>query len=549
MSNSVMSAVRPMPTNARVGQEGFFTFHGFWAPGVRLFRQMRFMSKALVISLAFVLPLLLMLGFQVNNQYLKTMRDREAATRQHVEIAHGLLVWAQAQEQAGKLSREQAQEQARESISRLRYEREEYFWINDMHPRVVMHPIKPELNGQDVSDLKDPNGLKLFQAFVAKVRAEGKGFVTYQWPKPGESRPVDKLSYVMGFEPWGWVIGSGIYVNDVQNELRQQVLLDAGITLCALLFAGYLFFCFYRVMDGGLRETRRHLRAMTSGDLTTTPSPWGRDEAAQLMIELRYMQDSLRDMVVQVRHASDEIVRSSSESAHGATDLSARTEQAAASLEESAASMEQISATVKTTQSHTEEASGEARRNAESAAQGGRIMQEVVSTMERIRQSSAEIAEIIGTIDGIAFQTNILALNAAVEAARAGEQGKGFAVVAGEVRMLAQRSAEAAREIKTLIGGSVEQVAIGAGVVQRAGTTIEEIVVSARRVSELLASIAISAREERVGIGQVGEAIQELDRMTQQNAALVEETVGTAHTLNEQARHLADQVARFRLPA
>ncbi|MCZ8292675.1 MAG: methyl-accepting chemotaxis protein [Hylemonella sp.] len=549
MSNSVMSAVRPMPTNARVGQEGFFTFHGFWAPGVRLFRQMRFMSKALVISLAFVLPLLLMLGFQVNNQYLKTMRDREIATRQHVEIAHGLLVWAQAQEQAGKLSREQAQEQARESISRLRYEREEYFWINDMHPRVVMHPIKPELNGQDVSDLKDPNGLKLFQAFVAKVRAEGKGFVTYQWPKPGESRPVDKLSYVMGFEPWGWVIGSGIYVNDVQNELRQQVLLDAGITLCALLFAGYLFFCFYRVMDGGLRETRRHLRAMTSGDLTTTPSPWGRDEAAQLMIELRYMQDSLRDMVVQVRHASDEIVRSSSESAHGATDLSARTEQAAASLEESAASMEQISATVKTTQSHTEEASGEARRNAESAAQGGRIMQEVVSTMERIRQSSAEIAEIISTIDGIAFQTNILALNAAVEAARAGEQGKGFAVVAGEVRMLAQRSAEAAREIKTLIGGSVEQVAIGAGVVQRAGTTIEEIVVSARRVSELLASIAISAREERVGIGQVGEAIQELDRMTQQNAALVEETVGTAHTLNEQARHLADQVARFRLPA
>ncbi|WP_254606964.1 methyl-accepting chemotaxis protein [Rhodoferax sp. BAB1] len=549
MSNSAMLATRPMPTKVRAGHEGFFTYHGFWAPGVRLFRQMRFMSKALVISLAFVLPLLAMLGFQISNQYLKTMRDRETATRQHVEIAHGLLVWAQAQEQAGKLSREQAQELARDSVSRLRYEREEYFWINDMQPRVVMHPIKPELNGQDVSDLKDPNGLRLFQAFVAKVRADGKGFVAYQWPKPGESRPVDKISYVMGFEPWGWVIGSGIYVNDVQNELRQQVLLDAGVTLFALLFAAYLFFCFYRVMDGGLRETRRHLRAMTSGDLTTTPSPWGRDEAAQLMIELRHMQDSLRDMVVQVRHASDEIVRSSTESAHGATDLSARTEQAAASLEESAASMEQISATVKTTQSHTEEASGEARHNAEAAVQGGRIMQEVVSTMERIRQSSAQIAEIIGTIDGIAFQTNILALNAAVEAARAGEQGKGFAVVAGEVRMLAQRSAEAAREIKALIGGSVEQVSIGASVVQRAGTTIEEIVASARRVSELLASIAISAREERVGIGQVGEAIQELDRMTQQNAALVQETVGTANTLNDQARYLADQVARFRLPA
>ncbi len=531
------------------GNGGFFAYHGFWAPGVRMFRQMRFMAKASVISLAFVLPFVVMLVFQVSNQYLKTLHDREVATRQHVEIAHGLLAWAHAQEVAGKLGREQAQALAREAVGRLRYERDEYFWINDMQPRVVMHPIKPELDGQDVSELKDPNGLRLFKAFVAKVRAEGKGFVAYQWPKPGESQPVDKISYVMGFEPWGWIIGSGIYVNDVQNELRRQVIADAIIILAAIGVASYLFFCFYRVMDGGLRETRRHLRAMTSGDLTTSPSPWGRDEAAQLMIELRDMQASLRRMVVQVRHASDEIVRSSSASASGAMDLSSRTEAAAASLEESAASMEQISSAVRGMQGHTEEASREAQHNAEAATEGGSVMGEVVHTMESIRTSSNQIAEIIGTIDGIAFQTNILALNAAVEAARAGEQGKGFAVVAGEVRMLAQRSAEAAREIRALIGQSVSQVEAGTVVVRRAGTTIKEIVSAAGRVSELLNSIATSAREESVGISQVGEAIQELDRMTQQNALLVQDTVAGAHAMRDQAGHLAEQVARFRLPA
>ena len=549
MSANMMLPLSAGPARMTDGQGGFFAHHGFWAPGVRLFRQMRFASKALLISLAFVLPLLVMLGLQIHQQYRQALEERESATRQHVEIAHGLLVWAHAQEQAGVLNRDQAQARAREMIAGLRYEGSEYFWINDMHPRVVMHPVRTDLDGKDVSEVKDPNGLRLFQAFVDRVRRDGKGFVGYQWPKPGQTRPVDKMSYVMGFEPWGWVVGTGIYIDDVQQTLYRAVVREAIVATLVVALAGYLFFCFYRVMDGGLRETRRHLRAMTSGDLTTTPSPWGRDEAAQLMIDLRLMQESLRQMVAQVRHASEEIVRSSDTSTHEANDLSARTEQAAANLEQSAASMEEISSTVRHMQSHAEEASVEARSNAASATQGGQIMQEVVTTMERIRTSSAQIAEIISTIDGIAFQTNILALNAAVEAARAGEQGKGFAVVAGEVRMLAQRSADAAREIKTLIGGSVEQVQLGVAVVERAGATMGDILTAARRVSELLASIAVSTREESVGISQVGSALQELDRMTQQNAALVQASVSGAAQLNEQARHLAQQVARFRLPA
>lgn len=530
-------------------KSGFFAYHGVWAPGVRLFRALGFSTKAVIISLAFVIPFLGLILWQLEHQAAEAMKARQDATRQHVEVAYGILVAAQKREASGALTRDQAQALAKETIATLRYEGNEYFWINDMLPHVVMHPIKPELNGKDASGIKDPNGLAVFSAFVAKVRASGKGFVAYQWPKPGNDRPVDKISYVQGFEPWGWVIGSGIYVGDVREATIKQVTWMAGVILASLVLAGYLFLSFYRVMDGGLNETRRHLRAITEGDLTTTPSPWGRDEAAQLMLELRSMQESLRQMVSRVRRSSHEIVESSNEVASGAKDLSARTEQTAANLEESAASMEQIAATTRTSADHAGEAARVAAGNESLAAEGGRVMQDVVQTMDSIRQSSSKIGDIIGTIDGIAFQTNILALNAAVEAARAGEHGRGFAVVASEVRSLAQRSSQAAQEIKHLISSSVERVNAGAQVVNDAGAKMEGIVQASQRVNGLLGEIANGTREQSLGIGQIGQAVNELDRMTQQNAALVEQTSAAASAMKEQAMALAQEVDRFRLPA
>ena len=477
------------------------------------------------------------------------LEERQTGVRQVVEVAHGIAVHFHTLSTKGAMPDEEARQRAAAAMQALRYSGNEYIWINDMHPRMVMHPVRPELNGQDLSANKDPNGLPLFMEFVRIVKTRGAGFVPYMWPKAGSDIPVEKTSYVKGFEPWGWIVGSGIYIDDLRAETRQLWVMNLSITVAAVLFAGYLFLSFYRVMDGGLKETRRHLRAMTEGDLTTSPSPWGRDEAAQLMLELRHMQGSLREMVVQVRQSSDQIVHASNEVAAGSMDLSARTEQAAASLEQSASSMEQISATVNVTSGNTDEASRVARQNAESAKQGGQVMGEVVANMNQIRDSSNRIAEIIGTIDGIAFQTNILALNAAVEAARAGEQGRGFAVVAGEVRSLAQRSAEAAREIKSLIGNSVEQVELGTHVVQRAGHTIEDIVASAQRVNALLDEISTGSREQSLGVQQVGQALQELDRMTQQNAALVEQTAAASAAMRERATQLSNQVARFRLPA
>lgn len=522
--------------------------HGIWTPGVRAFRQLRFHTKAAIISLVFAIPMLLIVAWLLQTQFNNAMQERMDATRQHVEIVHGILRHVHAQEAAGQINRETAQKLALDLIEPLRYDSDEYFWINDLQPRMVMHPITPQLNGKDMSDMRDPNGFAVFKAFADAGRGGGKGFVQYQWPKPGQEEPVDKISYVYGFAPWGWVLGSGVYVEDIQESVLQSIIWTAIGVIVSGMVAAYFFLSFYRVMDGGLRETRRHLRAIAAGDLTTSPVPMGRDEAAQLLLELRQMQDALRAMVSHVRHTSNEIVHSAKEIADGASDLSRRTEHTASNLEESAASMEEISATVSHSAQHTQDAAEMARRNADTAIDGGRVMREVVDTMEGIRGASTKISEIISTIDGIAFQTNILALNAAVEAARAGNQGRGFAVVAAEVRSLAQRSASAAKEIKTLIDDSVARIATGATVVRNAGTTIEEIVTSSQRINQLLDEIAHGAREQELGVQQIGVAVGELDRMTQDNAALVEQTAAATTSLEDQADQLVREVSRFRLP-
>jgi methyl-accepting chemotaxis protein len=302
------------------------------------------------------------------------------------------------------------------------------------------------------------------------------------------------------------------------------------------------------VTQGGLNEVKRHLAAMTEGDLTTSPNPWGKDEAAALMLSLRAMQASLIRIVGQVRAASDGIVTASSEIASASMDLSSRTEQTASNLEESASSMEEISSTVKQTTDNVKMAAQVAQVNAGSATRGGTVINEVVHTMQTINASSKKISDIIGTIDGIAFQTNILALNAAVEAARAGEQGRGFAVVASEVRNLAQRSAVAAREIKGLISTSVGSVESGTAIVRGAGDTMNELVATARQMDTLLAEIATASVEQSSGVMMVSTSVQDLDRMTQQNAALVEQTAAAAAALKDQALGLAAEVATFRLP-
>jgi methyl-accepting chemotaxis protein len=329
-------------------------------------------------------------------------------------------------------------------------------------------------------------------------------------------------------------------------DVRAGILLGS-ITALAIVLSAFAAWLITRSITRPLSQAVKVAQTVASGDLTSHIESSARDETGQLMQALKDMNDSLVGIVGNVRQGTDTIATASSQIAAGNLDLSSRTEQQASSLEETAASMEELTSTVKQNADNARQANQLAVSASGVAVKGGHVVAQVVQTMGAINTSSRKIVDIIGVIDGIAFQTNILALNAAVEAARAGEQGRGFAVVAAEVRSLAQRSAAAAKEIKTLIGDSVDKVEEGSKQVLEAGKTMEEIVDSVRHVTEIMAEITAASQEQTSGIEQINQAITQMDQVTQQNAALVEEAAAAAASLQEQADGLLEVVSVFRL--
>jgi methyl-accepting chemotaxis protein len=508
--------------------------------------QLSLFSKLALLTLISILCLVTVATYTMLDVRNHDRANRESMVRQTVETAAGVLTWAHQLETSGKMPREEAQSLAKQAIAQMRYSKDEYFFISDMATpaKFVMHPIKPELAGKGVNSV---DGAPLLEIFAKKVQSDKGGFVSYLWPKPGSDVPVEKVSYVQGFAPWGWVLGSGLYMDELRAAFLAYALQGAATLVLATLVLGGFALVISRRIREGIEEAVRVVDAVSQGDLTQRIEVEGSDEVAQLLKAMAHMQTGLSGVVSAVRQGSESVASASTEIAQGNNDLSARTEQQASALEQTAASMEELGSTVKQNADNARQANQLAQSASTIAIKGGHVVGEVVQTMKGINESSRKIADIISVIDGIAFQTNILALNAAVEAARAGEQGRGFAVVASEVRSLAGRSAEAAKEIKTLISASVERVEQGTTLADQAGTTMTEVVASIKRVTDIMGEISAASNEQSLGVSQVGEAVAQMDQATQQNATLVEEMAASATGLSDQAQDLVQVVAAFKL--
>lgn len=511
---------------------------------------MKLRTRIMLLCGAVLLGLLVLSAVTLNTLYSSLMKERVSHLTTLVELAQSSAQKAYEREKAGQISHEEAMADAKRAIGSFHKDTRYFFVlgysddVNYVHPDAKRVGIV-DANGGRESGQRNRAALKqASQEGHAIAMTAGKGM------RPGADQPVDKLYAISHFEPFDWIIGTGDYIDDIQQTFWRNALtllaIVAVLLIAISILAWNMLRTLFRQLGGEPQYAVDVVRQIADGNLMVDVQTRPGDQSS-ILFAIRVMRDNLAHLVSQVRSSTHSITTASMQIASGNEDLSSRTESQASALEETAAAMEQLTSTVHNNAENARQANTLAQSASDVAVRGGTVVKQVVNTMDSINGSSRKVVDIIGVIDSIAFQTNILALNAAVEAARAGEQGRGFAVVASEVRTLAQRSATAAKEIKGLIDDSVTKVDEGTLLVKRAGETMSEVVESVQRMTATMAEITAASNEQSAGIEQVNLAVSQMDQSTEQNAALVQEALAAAKSLSDQAQELSRTVAQFRV--
>jgi len=500
--------------------------------------------------------------------------DRKAKTQNLVQVAHGILAHYGGLAQSGEMSREAAQTAAVAAIKTLRYDENEYFWINDMHPRMVMHPYKPKLDGEDLSGFEDPEGKRLFVAFADTVREKGEGFVDYLWPKPGLDKPVPKISYVKGYEPWGWIVGSGIYVDDVTARFWQTMARLGGIMLAMLLVGGAAAWVLISSITRPIKELEATMEEVAeSGNLALRTSVDQNDELGRMARAFNHMLDGVRKVFAEL-HTS--VARLGEASAHLST-ITAETRQGMerqhSGTDQVATAMNEMSATVQEVASNSAQAAEAAHAADTEGADGRQVVSTAMDTInglaqeveraaeaiDKLEADSEAISKVLDVIRDIAEQTNLLALNAAIEAARAGEQGRGFAVVADEVRTLAQRTQDSTQEIRSMIetlqsgarnavqvmNGGRERAGESVSQAGRVGESLEKIAAAVTRINDMATQIATATEEQSAVAEEIDRHVTDIAQVADRTADGAVSAAQAARELEGLAENLNTLVARY----
>jgi methyl-accepting chemotaxis protein len=483
----------------------------------------------LIVAVLMLLTLGLLMLKQIHGDLYQAKIEQ---TQRVVQTASGILTYYHSLETSGVLTREAAQKQALSAVRGLRYGKDDYFWINDLTPVMIMHAANPKLDGQNLSAIRDPDGFAVFNEFVILAKAKGAGMVNYRWPKPGADAPVAKTSYIQLFEPWGWIIGSGVYVDDVQGEFRVQVLKASMVGLVIAVIMALLVVLIARSIVRPLQQAVNAMANIASGesDLTRTLDTHGQDEVTQLSRHFNSFTAKLRQVVGQLQTCANALGQSSTELGSNASDAHDRSQQQSQQMELVATAINEVTYGVQDVAKNAEHAASEMRDAQVQAEQGqlnidgslqriDQLSSTISQAVEVIRTLSTESTQIGGVLEvirSIADQTNLLALNAAIEAARAGEQGRGFAVVADEVRLLAQRTQKSTAEIQAMIerlqGHSEAAVKVISDSHQASQLTIEQ------------------AGQAGASLTAIGQALRNLNGL---NASIASATLQQAHVVED----------------
>ena len=526
-----------------------------------------------VIALA-MLGVLVFAGLWLTTERSRLLLEKQEKVKNLVETAYSVLAECYEMQRRG-MPQADAQKQAILLLKNLRYAGDSYFWISDLRPAMVMHPTKPQLDGSDLSQFKDPAGKALFVEMADAVRHNGEGFVAYQWPRPGADKPIPKISYVKGFQPWGWIVGTGIYIDDVDaawwHGAMQVVVAVLGLLI---LIGGASMHLYWRIF-GPLNQMVDRMKelAQDEGDLTKRLDVPSDPEVVELARWFNAFMDKLQGALCKVATctrslaaAGEELSATAREQSRGAELQRDQTTQVATAMQEMASTVEQVS-------DNCSNAAAASQKAAETARQGGQVMEKSLSRMRAIAQSvgesakkveelgkqSEQIGRIISVIDDIADQTNLLALNAAIEAARAGTQGRGFAVVADEVRKLAERTSNATKEISEMIHAvqaetqeavasmhaGRKEVEQGVDLTTQAGCSLRDIIKVSQEVGDMITRIATAAAEQSATSGEINRNIEQIAKIAATSAAGTEQTTSGLRDLSAVADNLQKLVGQF----